>query len=581
MIGDGGSRGSRGRVWIAATVATALVAAGLVGLASTGPGQRLRSLLARTHATRSELDSARLTQLLSRSGELVVQPPGAGELARPVDPASLTPEGRCPELELAGRQLPAAELPSSRLAPSPWRDAGPPLVSLWLDPCRNARVHGRPWLPGRDTEETGWVSFFERGELQFAAPVGIRIHGGVSRRYAPYGYRLSFRSEHGTAGLPGKLVSPALGPPMPPLARLVVAEGDDEDTDGSVWAFPGEVAYEIGRALGAEAPRTRPVWFSLNGAPPAVYSISEHIDGDFLRRHFGHDGFELHRGKRDPDDPREDSEGSDRFWAGELAWIAAAPAPFTRQVAAERYDLDKLTTWLVTVLFCGTGDIYQEAMIRDRTGELASGRWTWIHWDHDMSFRTPPKNSRFGNKRDLLPYVLDNQREIRSPQQALMLRLVEEDPEFRTELVRRTTAALNHQLTPEFLDSLVARYEQTAKTLGVTDLDWAAKLRDSFALRPDAIRIQLQKMLGAGESMPVEVTAPASTVRVDGFPIARRYTGTYPAGLVLEAEVEPSFRDRFLAWEIESTPPIAQPATSPTLRFTVWGPAKIVARFRD
>ena len=582
--GDRRQRWDRRHRWLPAAGAALLVALILVGLAATEPGKQLRSRLARTHATRSELDSARMTTLLARSGELVVQPPGAQVLAAPVTPKQLAPEGKCPELELAGRQLPPAELPSSRLAPAPWRDAGPPLVSLWLDPCRNARVHSRPWMPGRETEETGWISFFEHGKLQLAAPVGIRIHGGVSRRYAPYGYRLSFRSEHGTAGLPGGLVAPDLDRPpaaMQPLARVLVTEGDDEDTDGSVWAFPGEVAYEIGRALGAEAPRTRPVWFSLNGAPASRCSLSEHIDADFLRRHYGHDNFELHRGKRDPDDPRPDSDESDRFWAGELAWIAAAPAPLTRAAAAERYDIDKLVTWVVTVLFNGTGDIYQEAMIRDRTGELASGRWTWIHWDHDMSFRTPPKNSRFGNKRDLLPYVLDNQRAIRSPQQALMLRLVEEDPAFRTELVRRATQALNHQLTPEFLESLVVRYEQTAKTLGVTDLDWAGKLRDYFAWRPQAIRNQLQKMLGAGEPMPVELSAPEGTVKVDGFDIGASYTGTYPAGLALEAEVEPSARDRFLGWQIETTPPLAQPATSPTLHFTVWGPTKIEARFRD
>jgi hypothetical protein len=435
-------------------------------------------------------------------------------------------------------------------------------------------------MPGRETEETGWVSFFEDGKLQFASSAGIRIHGGVSRRYAPYGYRVSFRSEHGTAGLPGELLSADLGRPMPPLARLLVTEGDDEDTDGTVWAFPGEVAYEIGRTLGAEAPRTRPVWFSLNGGPAVVYSLSEHIDGDFLRRHYGHDNFELHRGKRDPDDPRAGSEESDRSWQAELAWIAAAPAPFTRSVAASRYDLESLTTWLVTVLFNGTGDIYQEAMIRDRTGELANGRWSWVHWDHDMSFRTPPRNSRFGNKRDLLPYVLDNQREIRAPQQALLLRLVEEDPEYRAEIARRTTSALNHQLTPAYLASLVARYESAAEELGVTDLDWAAKLRDYFAWRPQAIQTQLQRMLGAGAPMAVELTAPEGTVKVDGFPIGPAYAGIYPAGLALEAQVAPEARARFLGWEIETTPPIAAPATSPTLHFTVWGPSRIVARFR-
>lgn len=573
-----GQRGGRRAIWIGAAAAAGL---GLVALAATEAGRALGARLARTHATRSELDSARMTRLLSRSGELVVQPPSAAVLARAVEPGDLAPAAKCPELELAGRQLPAAELPSSQAAPAPWRDSGPPLLSVWLDPCRYARVHSRPWLPGRDTEETGWISFFEGGRLEFAAPVGVRIHGGVSRRYAPYGYRFSFRSEHGTTGLPGRLVAPELAAPMPPLARFVVSELDDEDVDGSLWAFPGEVAYEIGRRLGAEAPRTRPVWLSLNGQPATVYSISEHIDGDYLRRHFGHDDFELHRGKRHPEDPRAESEDSDRFWAGELAWIAAAPAPFTRAAAAERYDLDELTTWLVTVLFDGTGDLYQEAMIRDRTGAVAAGRWSWILWDHDMSFRTPPRNSRFGNKRDVLPYILDTQREIRSPQQALLLRLVDEDPEYRAEVIRRTTLALNHQLTPDFLADLVARYEQTARTLGITDLHWAARLRDYFAGRPQAVRQQLQKMLGAGEPMTVELLAPPGTVKVDGFAIGASFAGIYPAGLVLEAEVEPAARSRFLRWEIATTPPIAAPADSPVLRFTVWSPSKIVARFRD
>jgi hypothetical protein len=578
-----GEVGSRRRAWLAATLAAALA---LLAFSMTAPGRELGARLTRTHATRSELDSARMTRLLSRSGELVVQPPDAAEIAAlaSVDPRDIAPEGHCPELALAGRSVPSAELPSSRFAPAPWRDAGPPLVSIWLDPCRLARVHNRPWKPGRDTEETGWVSFFEGGELRFAAPAGIRIHGGVSRRYPPYGYRLSFRSEHGTAGLPGELLSADLARPMPPLARVLVTEADDEDTDGSVWAFPGEIAYDIGRVLGAETPRTRPVWFSLNGGPAVVYSLSEHIDADFLRRHFGHDNFELVRGKREQNDPRYADPGRDGARVAEtaeLAWIAAAPAPLHQDAVGVRYDLDQLASWLVTVLFCGTGDIYQDAMLRDRTGEVAGGRWGWIHWDHDMSFRTPPRNSRFGNKRDLLPYVLDNQREIRSPQQALMLRLVEESPAFRAELVRRTTEALNHRLTPEFLESLVARYERTAKELGITDLDWTAKLRDYFATRPAAIHPQLQKMLGAGAPMSVELIAPAGTVQVDGFGVGTRYNGTYPEGFVLAAEVVPEARDRFLEWAIETTPPIAAPATSPTLHFTVWAPSKIVARFRE
>lgn len=565
----------RGRGRIAAALALAFT---LAALAATPLGRRLSGALARTHATRSELSSARLTRLLARSGELIVQPPGAALLARPVRPEEVAPEGRCPELELAGRSLPPTSLPSSTSAPEPWRTAGPPLLSLWLDPCRFARVHSRPWKPGRDTEETGWVSFFEGGELRFAAPAAVRIHGGVSRRYAPYGYRLSFRSEHGTAGLPGSLVDPEL---RDPLARFVVSEFDDEDSDGGLWAFPGEVAYEIGRRVGALAPRTRPLWLSLNGAPAAIYSLSEHIDEDYFRRHFGHDRFEFHRGKRHPDDPRAESEESDRFWAAEMAWIANAPAPLERDTVNARYDVDSLTAWLLTVLFNGTGDLYQEAIFRDRSGEFAGGRWSFVLWDLDMSFRTPPRNSRFGSKRDVLPYVLDTERTLTAPQQAMVQRLVDENPAYREEIVARTTRALNHLLTPAYLEGLVTKYERIARTLGVTEFRWAGRLRDFFADRPSAVRAQLQKMLGAGSPIDVEVHAPAGTITVDGFPVDPGYRGIYPAGTILEAEVAPEARSRFVGWEIATTPPVATPVGSPSLRFTVWGPSTVVARFRD
>ncbi|MEZ5314501.1 MAG: hypothetical protein R2862_13150 [Thermoanaerobaculia bacterium] len=138
-------------------------------------------------------------------------------------------------------------------------------------------------------------------------------------------------------------------------------------------------ALEAGRRLGAATRRrdrsTSPRrWRSAPG--PGL----ERIDSDFFTRHYGHAEFDLVR-QREGNDPADD------LFLAELAWIADRPAPPVEAVAANRYDLDSLLSWLVSVVVCGTGDLYQDAMVRDRTGLVRDG-WFWIHWDHDMSSHT-------------------------------------------------------------------------------------------------------------------------------------------------------------------------------------------------
>jgi hypothetical protein len=145
-------------------------------------------------------------------------------------------------------------------------------------------------------------------------------------------------------------------------------------------------------------------------------------------------------------------------------------------------------------------------MIRDRSGALAGGRWTWIHWDHDMSFRNPPGNSRFGWERELLPYVLWNEREYElAPSRQLARRLLLEDPAYRQRFTAAVERALADELTPAFLEELVARYESAARELGAEDLVFAARLRAYFAARPAEVRRQLALLASvdpAGERPP-------------------------------------------------------------------------------
>jgi hypothetical protein len=465
-------------------VAAALGAGALCALLAATPAvEAIAARLTGETAPARAFGSNRLRGELIAAGRLALHPP----LHPPVGEAAEA--GRCVEPRVAPSPLAAAASPAARLAPEPWRRGDAPLVSLWLDPCRRQRLLSRPWLHGRQGEEIGWLALFERGELVFASAVGVRIHGGASREHPPYSLRLVFRREYGERGLPAAHVDPAL---EGAIARLVLDKVEDKDYDGGPWLFPAEVAHEIGRRLGAWAPRSRPVLFSLGGEPPRLYTLGEHVGADFLARHFGHTDFEMVRGKRDPGD------GGDETWQRELEWIAAAPAPLTAERAGERYDVERLTTWILSVVFCATGDLYQEAMIRDRTGRLAGGRWTWIHWDHDMSFRTPPGNSRFGRQKDALRFLLANHRPPEAPARRLLRRLVDEDPEYRAYLLDRFAKMLDRELTPEVLEAIAARWEGEARALGAADLRTFERLRAFFAERPARVRRQLARELGGG-----------------------------------------------------------------------------------
>lgn len=540
--------------------AALLFAAVLIAFAGTETAGRFSATLARPTAPARAIGSAKLRGALVGAGILALQAP-------PPHPAPAA-AGECPDLELGLQPPSAGTLPSSAVAPAPWRERAPPLVSVSLDPCRLARLHADPWQHGRASEQAGWVSVFERGRLRFATAVGVRLHGGSSRKAPPYSYRLYFRDAYGSAGLPPDLLAEDL---RAPLARVVLAETTDRDRDGRPWYFPGEVAYEIGRRLGGWAPRTRPVWFSLNGEPPRVYVLGEHIGSDYLARHFGHGDFDLLRRKREAEDPDRAA------LLAEAERIRRAPRPFTMARAAEGYDVERLTTWIVSVLFCATGDLYQDAMIRDRSGRLARGRWTWIHWDHDMSFRAPPGISRFGRQKEVLPHVLWSRRpQDVAPSRALVQRLIEEDSRYRGYLAQRVVRALNHELTPDFLAALVARYEGLARELGVEDLHFVERLRDFFEFRPERVYRQLETVLGMGAPAVVEVSGPEGSLRIDGFPAPAHYRGRYPIGMTIAIAVEPDSRPRLEGWRIDGA---RLAGASPRLELPVTGPLQIEALF--
>lgn len=471
-----------GRTRRRAVVLTLAAAVALAALGALEPVRRLGERLS-TRTVPAELDSRnRLRSTLRRGRALDLLPPEPLLERRPLDP-----DGRCPELEIGPGPLALEAIPSTRVAPPAVVSAQSPILSLYVDWCRLYWLHDHRRERGREFEEAGWVTLFVDGAPRFASAVGVRMHGGTSRKRYPYSYRLYFRPLYGEPAFPGRLLDPALASDP----RVIVVKRDiGIDVDRRPWRFAEAVAFDIGRRLGARTPAALPIGLSINGLDPMPFTLEERIDEDWIRRHLGHDDFDRIRGKVERSDP----EVSLRREL--MDWIEASPEPFTRERAAERFDLEAVDRSVLTALFAATGDAFQDALVRDRTGAVAGGRWTTVLWDLDWSFHDYPRLERFPRRDDLLPFLLDPTRRIIGPLHLLVVRLLAEDPAYRAELRRKLVAALEGPLDAAARAELLERFRATAERLALEDREFLDRLERFLEERPEELLAQADAHLG-------------------------------------------------------------------------------------
>jgi hypothetical protein len=194
--------------------------------------------------------------------------------------------------------------------------------------------------------------------------------------------------------------------------------------------------------------------------------------------------------------------------------------------AAKVVDIDNLTSWALTILFCATTDVLgQSPIVRDRTDPNA--RWFWITWDLDHSFMDRYKSGAE-------PWLLDSYHTLlynREGRSRLLTRLLREDDAYRRYFARRLSAALNHQLSPAFLEERYWYYVETALRGGGADSGYSTALLRFLRERPRALWDLTVKYLKTERPAAVTVTGPAGTpVDIDGFRTVLPYTGTYLPG---------------------------------------------------
>jgi len=442
------------------------------------------------------------------------------------DPGSLSIQG-------FDRQLRPGAMPSTTILADEARRSGLPIISVVASPedlfNRRSGLIANPESRGKGWERPVYASYFRDGQLLFATGAGLRIHGGKSRNMLQPSFRLHFSELYGVAGVSREQVFDGTDT----LLHTLILHNDFRVRGNwhtaTSWHyqvpiahFNNPISYEVSRRIGCIVPATQPAHFYLNGEFQGTYVLMEPVSsGDFLASHFGHEDFFL------ADTKSEDLksgviQGVDAEWKRLQSWPTAQELPMRFQSVAESFDIVNLTNWLVGVLYLGTTDAFQGVVARDRRS--AEGRWFWINWDMDHSFMDWYSRAERPWEINTVPgMALET-----DPRAVLFNRLRTESPEYRVYFLTRLTDVLNHELTPQFMNDLITRYERQADVFGVENDVFFNSLRQYAVHRPGVLRAQMDEYFQSGPSRRLTVSsAPQLGIAVDGRSVGDSYTGSY------------------------------------------------------
>lgn len=522
-----------------ALIGAGLFCAGGALLDQSPQQQSLRNRLQTQQVPSALLDSGILGSLLQRA-DYVDEVPNDSTLYAPTldndeepDPLIFRRKSRIGDALYEAHTKPESTFPDSSLALDDLDVGNWAVVSVAVDPDLLAQQLKD--YTGK-AEERAEVSFYRAGTLEERLRVGLRLHGGNSRRPGrPHSYRLHLRERYGDSALPSGFV---FGGDLDPIRTLILRRILN-------LRFCSSLGYDIFRALGVDAPKTESVLFYLNGERQGIIAMTEHLSPKQLPSRIGHDNFLVFR--RRGSSTKAGEIARDKL----LMWALESEYHMTAKMASQYVDLDQFSRYILGIAFCHTHDWEQGAALLDLTSP--GNTWRWMPWDLDRSFRSQQGQAAF----DL---ILSSSTEKRESVPAILFRsLIECDPSYRASFSQLATECLNHRLTSAFLEKRATYYVNLPTKVGQR-----AKF-DSFSVFFKEQRLAIMQALsqrfqqGAILTCRVERTEGIETVLIDGYVHSLPYEGLYLAGQTMRVKANPSTRDDALRWKINGEPEAVGP----------------------
>jgi CotH kinase protein len=426
------------------------------------------------------------------------------------------------------KDLHPEKMPSSLVINDNLTKSGLPILSITIDDLylndQHIGIFKNPLKTGRNWERPCFVSYYENGILQFATGAGLRVHGGKSRLDEIKSLRLYFRDTYGESQFKPGLI---FGSKSDPLTHIVLRR----DSAGGTY-FSSSLPYDISRKIGCYAPETKPVNLYINGSAHGngMFNFTEHLSYDYLKSHFGHDNFVFVRSKQNKFKKIMPEEYQEL-----LRWARDKNNKITIENVNQRFDVENLSRWWISQLYCGNTDIFQGLIVLDKTKEKK--RWFIVNWDMDHSIYSIGNiyKSKLNNSWEQEKKLLNNlNKRWRDPRAIFFSRLLKDDPYFIKYFEDLLMKSLNHNVTPDYIKTTIDNYEKTLESFKIKDQKFINKTRYFFRHRPAYMRKLMKVFFGSPDSYKCKVVVPIGfKYKIDGFDAMEGYEGWYFKGATI------------------------------------------------
>jgi len=290
-------------------------------------------------------------------------------------------------------------------------------------------------------EIMGNMAFYLDGNEEFSINCGIKIFGAYSRRFDKKSLQIEFRKEYGTS----RLEYPIFGEDgLSSFSNIVLRSGSQASyLSDSMFTdeFLTSLASESGNMESLMVQDYRPCNLYINGEYFGVYFIREKIDDDFIADNLGVSEesvtiidkyYDLKYGSS--------YQGWDDIWEKIYSDKVNFSKDENYQWLADQINLESFSDMIIMRAYSGDLDAGNIRFFKSE--EYDNGRWNFILYDNDISFRSnTAAKTRFDKFLHDSEYV-----KIHALFRALM-----ENDQFKEFFLARLAFHLNSTLSPEYV----------------------------------------------------------------------------------------------------------------------------------
>ncbi|MCH8496631.1 MAG: CotH kinase family protein, partial [Balneolales bacterium] len=431
----------------------------------------------------------------------------------------------------------------------------------------------------RSREYQASLEFIEPdGQFIYSQDIGVRIHGGASRRAALKSLRLYARNEYDDS----RFNFPFF-PDQPDISfnRLMLRNSGNDFVH---TMFRDAAIQRIISSLNVDTQSYRPVAHYINGEYWGLINIRERYDKHYIERVYGVDGDNIDLLTFNGDL----KEGSTSDYRDMLQFIRTNEItdPVIYDSLRNRMDMVNFIDYKIANIFASNLDWpgnnidfwrYRVDQFDPQAPHGKDGRWRWMVYDMDFGFGLA--GGLDAHNHNTLEFATEEGGQYwpNPDWSTYLLRTLLQNDDFRTQFIVRFSDLLNTVFLPDRTTQIIEEMKENIRSemelhlqrwtsVGIPEWEEETSIMTVFAnKRPESQRNHIQEFFDLEDSINISIETNISVnadIRINTVALNKDtpgiqenvfpWTGTYFAGIPIQLEASIPTGYQFTGWSADS-----------------------------